>query len=166
MSRPKLDIAANIAIIVVCIVACTVLIRNQFFPPAPPPPPGSVQEGESLPALGAVVPAGADKALVMAVSPQCHFCNESLPFYKQLGDKPSRNVKLVAAVPSPEMRDQELKAFTDSGVKTDAVVPIDFRSAKVQGTPTLMLVNRGGKVLKVWVGKLEAREQQEVIATL
>ena len=49
--------------------------------------------------LRQVVPAGADRALVLALSPTCHFCNDSMPFYKQLLDQRNQKgsaVKVIA----------------------------------------------------------------------
>jgi thioredoxin-related protein len=169
MSRSRLDIAANVAIIVVCAIASFVLIRNQFFPPAPPAPPGAVKEGERLDALRSVVPAGAERTVVLAVSPQCHFCNESMPFYKRLLDKRNRagsSTRFVAAVPTTQARDEEAKTFAASGIKPDALVQVDFHALKVPGTPTLMLVDRDGKVLGVWVGKLDERRERDILARL
>jgi thioredoxin-related protein len=125
--------------------------------------------GEHLPALAAMMPAGADRALVIAVSPLCHFCNESLPFYKQLVDRRNQTrsaVKVIAAVPNAQARADELAAFRAGGVLPDGVVAADFNSLKVPGTPTLMLVDRNGRVLEVWVGKLEESRQKEVLKRL
>src|ERR1700761_7267476 len=169
MNRSKWDTAANVAIILCCIIASTVLVRREFFPPRPEPLPGTVAAGEHIDALGSAVPAGAQKALVLAVAPNCHFCNDSMAFYKQLVEK--RNsanspVKVVAAVASPEAKDQESSKMTASGVTPDAVVQLDFRQIKVGGTPTVLLVDRQGKVLSVWMSKLDDHGEQEVLRSL
>src|SRR5258706_16287172 len=107
--RP-LDPAANTAIILVCATAAVVLVRNQFFPPRPPGAPPPVEKGETFAALKQAVPAGSSRALVVAVSPTCHFCNDSLPFYKHLVDERNQKgsaVKFVAAVPSENAKAPE-----------------------------------------------------------
>jgi thioredoxin-related protein len=167
--KSTLDTAANIAIIVVCAIAAVVLIRNQFFPPRPPGMPPQVEKGEQFEQLKAVLPAGASKTLVVAVSPTCHFCNESLPFYKKLVDQRNQKaspVKFIAAVPTPQVKDEEAKKFADAGVQPDGVVPIDFSAIKVPGTPTLLLVDNNGKVLDVWVGKQDAKGEKEILEVL
>ena len=45
-------------------------------------------------------------------------------------------------------------------------MPIDFSAIKIPGTPTLLLVDNNGKVLNVWVGKLDDRHEKEVLKTL
>jgi len=167
--RSKLDVAANVAIILTCIIASVVLVRREFFPPRPEAPPGAVTAGERLDVLRGALPAGAEKALFIAVAPNCHFCNDSMAFYKQLverRDSAGSPVKVVAAVASEDAKAQEQSKLTASGVKPDAIVQLDFRQLKVPGTPTVLLVDRQGKVLSVWMGKLDARGESEVLKSL
>jgi len=170
--KSSLDTAANIAIIVVCAIAAVVLIRNQFFPPRPGPPPGSpamVEKGDRLEPIKAVLPAGTNRALVVAVSPTCHFCNESMGFYKQLLDERNQKsspVKFIAAVPTDEAKAEEAQKFATAGAQPDGLVRLDFSAIKVAGTPTLLLVDNSGKVLDVWVGKLDEGGQKEVLKAL
>lgn len=170
--KSKLDTIANIAIIVVCIIAATILIRNTFFPPQPERPPGAPEEakvGDQLPALQPVIPAGSERALVVALSPTCHFCTESMPFYKKLVDQRNQSgspVKVIAAVPSQAAQAEESKMLSSAGVQPDAVVTVNFRDIKVPGTPTILLVDNKGEVLDVWVGKLDEDREEEVLETL
>jgi thioredoxin-related protein len=170
--KSKLDTVANIAIIVVCILAAGLIVRNVFFPWFPgqrPVAPEEAQKGETFAELRRVMPAGADRALVLALSPTCHFCNDSMPFYKQLVDQRNQKgsaVKVIAAVPKDEAKSDEEKNFASHGLQPDALVAVDFAKIKVPGTPTLFLVDNQGKVLDVWVGKLDESREREVLARL
>ncbi len=167
--KSPLDTAANIAIILVCAIAAVVLVRNQFFPARPAGGPPQVEKGEQFAALKGAVPAGASRALVVAVSPTCHYCNDSLPFYKHLVDERNSKgsaVKFIAAVPSEDSKAPETAKFTSAGVTPDNVVHLDFSTIKVPGTPTLLLVDNNGKVLNVWVGKLDEGSEKEVLKVL
>jgi thioredoxin-related protein len=173
--KSTLDTVANIAIIIVCAIAAAVLVRNQFFPPQPSGPP-QAKKGEQYAQLKAVVPPGASRALVVAVQPGCHFCNDSMTFYKQLLDQrnsQASKVKFVAAVPANDkpadakkLVDDEAEKFSSVGAKPDSMVNLDFAAVKVPGTPTLMLVDNNGKILNVWVGKLDPGSEKEVLKTL
>lgn len=170
-NKSKLDTVANIAIILVCIIAAAILIRNNFLQPKQQPGnrPPEAAVGDQLDALRPVIPAGSDRAMVVALSPTCHFCNESMPFYKQLIDQRNQAgspVKVIAAVPRDEAKAEEQQKFATAGVQPDAVVTVDFASIKVPGTPTILLVDNQGKVLDVWVGKLDASGEKEVLAKL
>lgn len=170
--KSPLDTVANIAIILVCAIAAFVLVRNQFFPPAPQRPPGSppqVEKGERFDQLKAVVPAGTERALVVALSPTCHFCNESMPFYKQLIDQRNQKgspVKVIAAVPAEQAKAEEAQKFAGAGTQPDGMVHLDFSTIKVPGTPTVLHVDNTGKVLDVWVGKLDESGQKDVLEVL
>jgi thioredoxin-related protein len=176
--KSTLDTAANIAIIVVCAIAAVVLIRNQFFPKqaAGPGNMPQIEKGEKYAQLKDVIPAGANRALVVAVQPGCHFCNDSMPFYKRLLDERNQKgsaVKFVAAVPANEKPEEaqktvaaESEKFAAVGAQPDKMVNLDFSAIKVPGTPTLVLVDNSGKVLNVWVGKLDEGSEKEVLKVL
>ncbi|HVS00077.1 MAG TPA: hypothetical protein VMW27_25850 [Thermoanaerobaculia bacterium] len=171
MNKSKLDTAANIAIILVCIVAAAVLIRNNFFPPQAAAPPGMAQaeKGDQLPVLKAALPQGSDRTLFVMLQPQCHFCNDSMPFYKRLLDERNQKgsqVKVVAAVGRAEAQAEEQQKLAAAGVQPDHVTTVDFSAAKVPGTPFLVLVDNQGKVLDAWVGKLDEDKEQEVLERL
>jgi len=169
--KSTLDTVANIAIIIVCAIAAVVLIRNQFFPKqaAAPGNMPQIEKGEKYAQLKDVVPAGSNRALVVAVQPGCHYCNDSMPFYKKILDERNQKgsaVKFVAAVPSDDAKPQEAEKFAAVGAQPDNVVKLDFSAVKVPGTPTLVLVDNSGKVLNVWVGKLDSGGEKEVLKVL
>ena len=171
--KSTLDTVANIAIIVVCVVALSVLVNNFIYPifpqRRPPGAPPQVEKGEQFEQLKAVVPAGTNRALVVAVSPTCHFCNDSMPFYKKLIDQRNQKgsqVKFIAAVPAEEAKTEESKKFADAGAQPDGMVHMDFSSIKVPGTPTLLLVDNNGKVLDVWVGKQDEKGEKDILEVL
>lgn len=169
--KSTLDTAANIAIIIVCAIAAVVLIRNQFFPKqaAGPGNVPQIEKGEKYAQLKDMVPTGANRALVVAVQPGCHFCNDSMPFYKKLLDERNQKgsaVKFVAAVPSDDAKPQEAQKFAAVGAQPDNIAKVDFAAIKVPGTPTMVLVDNSGKVLNVWVGKLDEGSEKEVLKTL
>lgn len=170
--KSTLDTIANIAIILVCVIAGFILVRNNFFAPqnqAGGPRPPEIEVGEKHEALARVVPAGADRALVVALSPGCHFCDESMPFYKRLVEERNQkgsNVKVVAAVALEESKAAEEQKLSSAGVNPDAVVVVDFETTKLRGTPTIVLVDNQGEVHEVWVGKQPSSGEEEILEVL
>jgi thioredoxin-related protein len=168
--KSTLDTVANIAIIVTCVVALALMVNRFFFnqPTAAGGPP-QAEVGEQFDQIRQVLPAGSQKALLVVLSPTCHFCDESMPFYKRLIDERNQKgsgVKIIAAVPAEEAKAPEAQKFAAAGVKPDSLVTIDFASIKVPGTPTVLLVDNQGKVLDVWVGKQDPGGEDKIIATL
>ena len=94
------------------------------------------------------------KTLVLAMREGCHFCQQSLPFYKHLSDLQSTH-KLGAhlLVVTPDDKATADKTMFSSGISTDVVSQENLSDINVSGTPTLLLVNGNGKVEQAWIGK-------------
>lgn len=88
----KIETTANLATIVVAVLISATLVKTHFFPspaaraattvnaPVSQIVPGKTLDGRAL---------GVDWArnrstLVLAISTACHFCKDSLPFYRKL----------------------------------------------------------------------------------
>lgn len=167
--RFNLETVTNIAIIVLCIIASTVLVRNFFFAPKPPPRPGEAKVGDKIEAVKAVLPAGSQKTLVVAISPTCGYCTQSMPFYKKLMEERDRKgspVKIVGVVPAPQAKAPEEEHMDAAGLKFDNLADVDFGAIKAPATPTLLLVDAAGTVEKIWVGKLDEKGEKQVLAVL
>lgn len=170
-SKSTLDTVANIAIIIVCAIAAVVLVRQHFFNQNAQggQRPPEIEAGDQFDQLGQVVPAGSDRALVVALAPTCHFCEESMPFYKRLVEERNRKgskVKVIAAVGREDAKADEQQKLTSAGVQPDAVVVLPFDAIKLRGTPTIVLVDNQGEVQKVWIGKQPASGEEEILETL
>jgi len=105
------------------------------------------------------------KTLILAMQTGCHFCNESMLFYKRLIEATKdKNIKLVAVFPSSV---EESRAHLDSlGIKNLEVKQMPLVAIQVRGTPTLILTNSEGEIINFWVGKLPPEEETEVIEKL
>ena len=170
-SKSTLDTVANIAIILVCAIAAFVLVRQHFFNQNAQggPRPPEIEAGDQFEELGQVVPAGTDHALVVALAPGCHFCTESMPFYKRLLDERNQKAsktKVIAAVPREGDKAEEQQKLASAGVNPDDLVVVNFQDVKVPGTPTIIHVDNQGKVLGVWVGKQDSSGEEEILETL
>jgi hypothetical protein len=104
------------------------------------------------------------RTLILAISTQCHFCTDSVPFFKRVEKERPRDVRLLAVLPQPV---EESRKYLDAaGVRVDEVRQASPQSIGVPGTPTLLLVDARGKVSDVWRGKLQPNDEEKVIATL
>ncbi len=108
-----------------------------------------------------------DRTLVLALKIGCHFCEESTPFYKKLVEmRNSGETDVHMAAVFPDDDESVREYFTQRGLKMDAICGIPPAKINVSGTPTLILVNREGRVIKTWVGKLSAGEEEQVTASI
>jgi hypothetical protein len=105
--------------------------------------------------------------LVLALRAGCHFCEESMPFYRRLSDL-SRNhqtaTALLAIFPDKQATVEEIvkKNRLDIQFSPD----VSLQSLNVTGTPTLLLVDSRGKVNKAWVGALSQAREDEVLKAI
>lgn len=104
------------------------------------------------------------RTLVLAISTQCRFCKESTPFYRKLQDQVGKSLKSVAVVPQPVAEAE--RYLNGEGVHVDQVKQVTMASVGIRGTPTILLVNSGGVVTKMWVGKIQPEQEQEVLTAL
>ncbi len=165
----KLEVLANVAIIVAAALLCTVLVRQHLL---------NKQKGAALAAASRQVSKGdklsvpgvdwgvSDRTLLMILSANCRYCTESAPFYRRLAEVKYRQggLRMLAVLPqeTPQGRDY-LKGL---GVSVDGVLQAPAASSGAKGTPTLLLVNKEGVVQGVWVGKLPPEVETEVLSQL
>ncbi|MGH9736006.1 MAG: TlpA family protein disulfide reductase [Candidatus Acidiferrales bacterium] len=102
--------------------------------------------------------------LVLALQTGCHFCAESAPFYKALLKEQTGSWQAIAVL--PQTVEQSTAYMRAKGYSIAQIYQLDLRSIGVSGTPTLLLVDRNGKLEKEWVGKLQPSVENEVAQTL
>ena len=158
-----LDRIANTAIIIAVVIFIIVVIRSGYLKPRPTavnlPSSGLVGRQISLP--GVRFPAEHD-SLVLAISATCHFCKDSMPFYRELTAQAKGTLNVIAALPQPQA---QAEAFVNnSGLTETKVVSVNLAEIGVYGTPTLLLVNDVGKVKAAWVGKQDEDGRRKILA--
>src|SRR5258706_12029134 len=131
----RIELIANVAIIVVAILLGTVLVRSYLLSRAPTQPPTSqpsVSPGTHLSVPGVNWQTN-KRTLIMALSTQCHFCTESSPFYKQLSQQRGADVRLLAVLPQPV---SESEAYLkELGFNADEVRQASLAAINVSATP-------------------------------
>lgn len=161
--KAKLETITNIAILIICVIS-VVLVANKYFLHRSPPSILSPQVGSTISVPG-IDFSRSNHTLVIAISTQCHFCEESTDFYKKLVLAAERHGTQVVGVFPQEssVSKKYLESHLLWGVQN---VQERLSAIQVEGTPTLILVDRKGKIAKSWVGKLPEKEENEVIASL
>ncbi len=163
--KEKLEVVTNLALIS---LAC--VIGYHFWQgrrTAQNPWPASVKIGDQLPSLPAYDWKAHDRTLVLALRNGCRFCEESIPFYRKLAELEKSNqidAHLIAVFPDDLASVRQLVETQRLAVE---VFPgIELSQVKVEGTPTLILVDRQGRVSKFWIGELAAGGQADVVTAI
>lgn len=167
----KIETWANISVIVAALIFCATIVKDRWIDKPALPLTGYANTESRLLNTRLEVPGvqwnEADKTLVMALSTQCHFCQESTPFYKALSTSKavtSKRVAMMMVFPQPQ---SEAESFVRSkGIQTSGIFSLPLQRMGVSSTPTIFLVDRSGKVEKLWVGVLSEAQQKDLLGEL
>jgi hypothetical protein len=159
----KLETATHIFLIALCCLAGGLLIEQRFF-----------SEPDSAPTVGNLVGRevklpGADwqsapVSVLLQISSTCHYCNDSMPFYRQLmAARQSSTAKIPVIVASADAVTVMQQHLADEQVGVDKVL-----HSRMEGfgtvTPTVYIVDSKGMVKRVFVGELNSSGQKELLS--
>ena len=164
----RLELVANIAIVLVAITLIAVLAKRFIFSD------GSQNKAtdQIQSNVGARVAqldidwSKNDKNLLLVLSNSCRYCTESAPFYKRLVQERTKRdtFRLTAVLPQPV--DEGRSYLNGLGVAIDDIKQLSPGAIRIRGTPTLLLVNSVGVVTEEWLGKLPPEKENEVLSRL
>jgi hypothetical protein len=157
----RINVAVNLAIILVVALIGVVLVRHYL-----PSFRSTNKNRDYRVAAGRnIVLPGVDwqkngETLLLVLDTKCAFCTASAIFYQEIAAQ-KRRVELVAVLPQDIF--ESTQYLSDLNVPIDEVRQSSFDVLGVQGTPTLILVNRNGQVEQSWAGKLPLEQETEVL---
>lgn len=162
----KLDVLANLAIIVTCLLAIGIMLSKAGMLPAERFFSDKPQTGDSLPALWRVKSGNAAPAVVAVLRSTCGFCTESMPLYREL-TRIRRN-RAGTAVPfivvSNESPETITKYLSSHGVTASRIVTVPTAAMGAPGTPTLFVVDDDGRIVIREVGRLSDTKGRALVA--
>lgn len=163
--RAKIEVAANIVVILLAVVIASVYLRDRFS--AHGPEPNEVKAGDRLPRLEGWDWSAHDRTLVLVLRKGCHFCEDSAPFYQRLAanHRPEGTDAAIVAV-FPDAADAVNEVVQSKGLGVHVLAGVPLETLKVSGTPSLLLVDRSGTVLNAWIGMLSPRQELEVMRAM
>jgi Redoxin len=164
----RVELLANVAIIVVVLLLGGVLVKQYLLPAGPAgrdAPPAKIKPGTKLPSA-ALDWGKSDKTLLLVLSTTCKYCTESAPFYRRLAEQKAgrSDVRLVAVL--PQSVEESRQYLGQNNVPIEEVTQAEPAALQARATPTLILVDKTGAVVESWVGKLPAEGEAEVTRQL
>jgi thiol-disulfide isomerase/thioredoxin len=163
----KIELLANLAIIVVAVLLCVILVKSYLSSNFPTTNNSATQKVPTLTGSKINLPeinrGNSGDTLLLVLSTTCHFCTESMPFYQQLA-RERGDVRMVAVLPQPIAAGTEY--LKQHEVSVDEVTQAQLDALNVAGTPTLLLIDKSGVVKNSWFGKLAPDQQSEVLNNL
>lgn len=163
--QKKLEVFANVAIILAAILLCALITQKLFFSNSSEP----TQAAAAVTGTKLSIPnyewSQHSKTVLLVLQRGCRFCTESAPFYQRLiQETQNRNAKIIAVF--SQNNEEAQKYLEQLGLGNVEVRQSTLDSLQVKGTPTLFITDNEGKVLNSWVGKLSSDKEIEVISHL
>jgi len=159
-----IETCTNVIVVLTCVFVCAYLLgwipirRSEL--PDPTYRPGEVVE--RIPGRPWVT---SPRTLVLAVRSTCRFCSESVPFYRQVFQiARDQHLPVVTVSADPESVTREFLSL--NGLSPDGVHAVGRDSRLAARTPTIALVDAGGKAIACWTGRLNAAQEKEVDALI
>jgi rhodanese-related sulfurtransferase/predicted DCC family thiol-disulfide oxidoreductase YuxK len=160
--RNKVNFAVNVAMLVAlatfafCIARYT-MSRYQFSE--------ALLTADNVVHLEGVDLSKSEQNIVVFLDKSCKFCNLDVPFYQRLAkESQTHDVNLIVAFPHDLREGQQYLAENQIG--PDKVVRLHFNQLGVQGTPTIMILNRRGGIIAKWSGELSAPLEDYIVSIL
>jgi hypothetical protein len=160
----RLETATHVFLIVLCCLAGGLLIEQRFFSDKDSAlPDGPDLVGREIHLPGADWRA-APVSVLLQISSTCHFCNESMPFYRQLlAARQASAAKVPVIVASADAVAVIAQHLADEQVSVDKVL-----HSRMEGfapvTPTVYIVDSKGMVKRAFVGELDSSGQKELLS--
>jgi hypothetical protein len=159
--RHRLEIVTNIIVLAVTLLVGFRFVEGIFFPRE-----RTLKAGQKIPEISGYS-WNKTPTLVLALRKGCHYCEESMPFYRRLlamQQAGQLNARLVALFPDDSTDVTELMESQKLAIPAFPAIHLD--AFRVSGTPTLILVDQNGRVVKPWIGRQDVAGENDVIRTI
>lgn len=159
----RLEVAADVLFVAVCGGLLYVLVVGIRAGNTGPTNTSPYNVGERMSAVSGLDYGAADATLLMVAQSACRFCTDSMPFYRHLVEQRSQRrapVRIVALM--YESRDGA-RYLAANGVAVDAIYAVSPEDIRNLPTPTLILVDKAGRIAGLWRGTLSPTREQDVL---
>lgn len=164
-ARQYLEIATNVAVLLVAMVVLATIASNLLAPSVSLE--GGLRKGGAFPQLPGVDYGKSSKTLLTSLSVRCDYCSESLPFLKEVARihaDAANAVRIIAVFADPE---SEVKRYIDQRqLNFPAVSGADLKTLNLSATPTYVLVDSNGRIVDFWIGKPSTDVEQQIVKAI
>ncbi len=166
--RSILDVLTTVVTIGTCILVVTVVARQKFGTPAPVSP--NVAVGTVLEPTAEVTYGLSELTILVGLSSNCRFCEESMPAFRQLHEYvQSRAGRLRVFALALESLETLGTYLQKNGLTTFRPITVDRKAALAviaAATPQVVVVNRSGAVMESWTGRITEAQMEGLVKPL
>ena len=99
-----------------------------------------------------LIAARSEYIVLLVISTDCHFCTESMDFYRDLTSQ-HWGTRLTFVAVCPQTPNECSRYLATHGVVVNQIASASSSEIGVPGTPTILLVDRSLNTLGTWVGR-------------
>ncbi len=165
--RTRLETVTNYAVLIAAIFVVAYFGRLFLGSSEPERAHAGPQIGVQLASPQGYDWSSRQRTLVLALQTDCAYCEASMPFYKRLAavaNERRATHGMISVFPNSQTDVDRL--LERIGLQVPAVATTTLAALGVSGTPTLILVDSTGTVLKTWIGQLAPAGELEVTNAL
>lgn len=108
--------------------------------------------GDTLPPIAGIEYSASPLTLLIVLDSESRFCREAVPVYRQVASTHRPDIAIAAMTAGPL---DTLRAFlTRNAIPVDVTARYSNQELRIHGVPTLILVDRHGRVSSAWFGPL------------
>jgi hypothetical protein len=160
--RNRSEVAVFLAVVLsVMVLGALILRQNQQVRTLLVGRPRTIIEGARLQPLNGYEWGSHRATLIIALRSGCPFCQASAGFYGRIGDVwKGEKLKVYPLVLYPDAANEvepEVRKF-------QKLVNMDYLKIGVLSTPTVLLVDSQGNVLRKWTGELPVSQEEDLLA--
>jgi hypothetical protein len=163
----RIEVSANLAIVIIAVLVGTTFIKTRLEnrPGLTRAVRGVLTPGSQI-SLNGVNWKSSGQTLLLVLSAGCHFCSQSADFYKRLVSRTTENSKTKLIAVLPQDIDTAKRYLGQLGLPIQTILSLPPSSVGATGTPTLILVDKQGRVKNSWLGLLSVAQQSEILNEL
>ena len=151
-------VSNTLVAVLACVLIWVLLIQHGQRPGVA----DGVKIGSKLQPIAGVDWRAHEMTLLVFIRRGCHYCEDSMPFYKELGRTNSRAKRVFVVCLAPDNTEDARHLLESNDVSLPVIGEVDLTSVNVTGTPTLILVDKSGTVIRSWIGRLNSGLETEV----
>ncbi|CAN5670962.1 hypothetical protein BH23GEM3_BH23GEM3_15630 [soil metagenome] len=164
--KAKLEVAANILFVTTILAVIAIVGKDHVFS-SPSGASSQLRVGDIMAPLEGHSWDGQGETLVLAFQNSCEYCKASIPFYRRLVDLQERatvSTRMLALFSDPGSVVSDL--LEKQQWRVDSHHSVNLSELGVQETPALVLIDRNGRVLYIWRGRLSPQEETHLVEML
>ncbi len=162
------DIVINCVLVVATVLLCITVWTGLGSGRAATDDHVGHKVGERAPVFTNLSYAEVPATLLLFVRPGCHFCTESMAFYRRLAAGRAHvagrfRLAVVSVDPEPVMS----AYLKQNALVVDRLVPAAMGDrVNVRVAPLIMRISRSGGITDIWVGKLSSAGERQIESRL